>query len=298
MDSPSQDGTRASSAQTAPLASSEILEFSFDYCRSVARSRARNFYYAVRLLPRDKRDAICVIYTFMRHADDLCDEPWATPGAIDDWREALENALKGRFDAHPCWPALHATVNRYQIPHELFSKLIDGVSGDREHRRFRTFDDLYGYCYNVASVVGLATIRVLGSDSPTAITLAEKCGIAFQLTNILRDIKEDLECNRMYLPLEDLERFEVTEDDLRQGLPNPKLIRLMAFEADRARRFYSEALPLIPLVDRESRRCLRVLIIIYSRLLERIEQQGYDVFSQRVQLSPLEKTFIALSSFR
>src|SRR5678816_1637417 len=195
LDSPAQDGTRASSAQTAPLASSEILRFSFDYCRSVARSRARNFYYAVRLLPREKRDAICVIYTFMRHADDLCDEPWATPGAIDDWRDALENALKGRFDAHPCWPAFHATVNRYQIPHELFSKLIDGVSSDQEHRRFPTFEDLYGYCYNVASVVGLATIRVLGSYSPTAITLAEKCGIAFQLTNILRDIAEDLERN-------------------------------------------------------------------------------------------------------
>jgi phytoene synthase len=272
------------------------LEDSYAYCRRVARSRARNFYYSFVLLSRAQRDAMCAVYAFMRYCDDLSDEPGASRAALDQWRAALDEALAGRCGAHPVLPAFHDTVIRYRIPPRYFHEMIDGVASDLEPRRFETFAQLYRYCYQVASTAGLTTIHIFGFESPEALPLAEKCGIAFQLTNILRDIREDAERGRIYLPAEDLARFHVTPDDIRAGLRTPEFIDLMDFETSRAREYYKESQPLVGLVDRRSRASLGALISIYSRLLDRIERSNYDVFSHRISLPAWEKCRIVIRS--
>ena len=172
--------------------------------------------------------------------------------------------------------------------------MIEGVASDLEPRRIESFDDLHRYCYQVASVVGLTTVYIFGFDSPAALPLAEKCGVAFQLTNILRDIREDAGLGRVYLPAEDLRRFGVTEEDLRAGRRSPAFVGLMRFEAARARACYDQSRPLLGLVRPRSRPSLWALIEIYSRLLERIERSGYDVFARRIRLPAWEKAAIVL----
>ena len=193
-------------------------------------------------------------------------------------------------------PAFHDTVTRYHIPARYFHEMIDGVASDLEPRRFETFEQLYRYCYQVASTAGLTTIHILGFNSPDALPLAEKCGIAFQLTNILRDIREDAERGRIYLPAEDLARFHAREEDIRSGMRAPEFIDLMDFEAGRARQYYRESQPLLGLVDHRSRASLAALISIYSRLLDRIERSNYDVFTRRISLPAWEKSWIVLRS--
>jgi phytoene synthase len=270
------------------------VERSYRYCRSVARSRAKNFYYSFLLLSRQQRKAMCAIYAFMRYCDDLSDEPGASRAAIERWRAELEDALAGRFGGHPVWPAFHHTVSRFGIPHQYFRDMIDGVAGDLEPRRFATFEQLYRYCYQVASVVGLTIIHIFGFDTRSALPLAESCGVAFQLTNILRDIREDAAAGRIYLPEEDLRRFGVSEDDLRAGNRDGRLMRLLEFEGARARSYYDQSMPLLDLIHPRSRPSLWALISIYSGLLERIRRKNYDVFTARVRLSTLEKSWIVL----
>jgi phytoene synthase len=270
------------------------LDASYAYCREVARARARNFYYSFLLLSKEQRNAMCAVYAFMRHCDDLSDEPGANRAAIERWRAALAQALKGSYDGHPAWPALHHSVARFNVPHRYLFEMIDGVSSDLEPRRVATFDELYRYCYQVASVAGLTAVHIFGFRSPEALPLAEKCGVAFQLTNILRDVVEDASRGRIYLPADDLARFGVSEQDVLSGGRTPEMMQLMAFQAQRARAYYEAAQPLIDLVDRRSRASLRALIAIYSRLLDRIVQSGYDVFSRRISLSGAEKSWIVL----
>ena len=270
------------------------IEQSYDYCKRVARSRAKNFYYSFLLLSAQQRKAMCAIYAFMRYCDDLSDEPGASRAAIDRWRAELEGALEGRFSGHPVWPAFHHTVRRFQIPHQYFREMIEGVASDLEPRQMETFDQLYHYCYQVASVVGLTIVHIFGFDTPRALPLAEKCGVAFQLTNILRDIREDAGRDRIYLPAEDLRKFGLSADDLRAGHRTEPFLRLMHFEAARARAYYNEAQPLLDLIHPRSRPSLWALITIYSNLLERIERTNYDVFSRRVRLSAMEKSWIVL----
>jgi phytoene synthase len=273
------------------------VDESYAYCTKVARSRAKNFYYSFLLLSPHQRRAMCAIYAFMRYCDDLSDEPDATRAAIDRWRAEMEDALQGKLSGHPVWPAFHHTVRRFGIPHQYFRDMIDGVLSDLEPVRFENFEQLYRYCYRVASVVGLTIIHIFGFDTRTALPLAEKCGIAFQLTNILRDVREDSERGRVYLPLEDLRRFGVTEEDLRTGNRNEAFLRLMGFEGARARKYYEESRPLLDLIHPRSRASLWALISIYSRLLERIERTNYDVFRQRVRLPLWEKSWIVVRAF-
>jgi len=270
------------------------LEQSFAHCRAVAKQRARNFYYSFILLPPEKKNAMCAMYAFMRYCDDLSDEPGATRSAIDRWRDALTAALAGRPDTNPTWPAFLDTVARYSIPHEYFYEMIEGVASDLQPRTIATFDDLYRYCYRVASVVGLTTIHIFGFTSPYALPLAEKCGIAFQLTNILRDVREDAGVGRVYLPAEDLARFGVSIDDLKNARRTEQFGRLMEFETERARRYYRESAPLLDLIQPKSRPSLWALIAIYSRLLDHLAESHYDVLMRRISLSSLEKTWIVL----
>jgi len=272
------------------------LARSYDYCRKVARSRARNFYYSFVLLPKQQRNAICAIYAFMRYCDDLSDDAPAgdcrARESIERWSRDLDAALEGRFSSHPVWPAFHDTVQRYGIPREYFHEMIAGVTSDLEPRRIATFDELYRYCYQVASVVGLTVIHIFGFRSRDALPLAEKCGIAFQLTNILRDVREDAERGRIYLPAEDLKRFNVDERDLKEGKRTGEFVALMEFEAKRARAYYIESAPLVDMVDPHSRSSLWALIQIYSQLLARIEHSNYDVLSHRIQAPAREKLWI------
>ena len=267
---------------------------SYAWCRRVARSRARNFYYSFVLLDGPQRDAMCAVYAFMRQCDDLSDDP-GTAGAgasLEAWRSDLDRALAGDFGEHPSWPALEHAVRRYGIPHEYLHVMIDGVSSDIGARRIATFDELYRYCYQVASVVGLTVIHIFGFHSEQAPPLAEKCGVAFQLTNILRDVKEDLGLGRLYLPGEDLERFGVEESALMEGRRTAAVVELLRFEAARAREYYRESEALVPLIDARSRPSLWALREIYRRLLERIERSRFDVFSRRIRVPTWEKLAI------
>jgi phytoene synthase len=277
---------------------SAALEQSYAYCRAVAKKRARNFYYSFVLLPAEKKNAMCAIYAFMRYCDDLSDEPGATRTAMDRWRQALTDAFSGNPDGNPAWPAFLDSVRRYGIPHEYFYEMIEGVASDLEPRSIRTFEELYRYCYRVASVVGLTTIHIFGFAAPgareAALPLAEKCGIAFQLTNILRDVREDAGLGRIYLPAEDLERFGVSAQDLTQGRRTEQFGRLMEFETERARCYYRESAPLLNLIAPESRASLWAMIAIYSSLLDHVAQSHYDVLIRRISLSSAEKTWIVL----
>lgn len=193
---------------------------------------------------------MCAVYAFMRHCDDLSDEPGASRAALEEWRRSFASALANANPPHPVMPALMHAIVRYQIPCQYFFEMIDGVASDLFPRRFDTFDDLYEYCYKVASVVGLTIIHIFGFESPEALNLAEKCGVAFQLTNILRDIREDTDRGRQYLPTDDLVNFGVSEDEIRIGSHTRRFVELMRFEADRARRYYEESAPRFGLYTR------------------------------------------------
>lgn len=271
------------------------VEQSYAHCEAIARQRARNFYYAFLLLPRHKRLAMCAVYAFMRRCDDLSDGEDASPEALQDWRAHLDLVLQGQSAPDPLWPAFAHTAQRFQIPHRLFHEMIDGVASDFSRSQIDSFDDLYRYCYLVASVVGLTIIHIFEFSDPRAGLLAEKCGIAFQLTNILRDVREDLDNHRVYLPADELRHFRV--DRLDQ--PSPELRELLRFQGRRARQYYDDARPLLQLVHHDSRPALWALMEIYRRLLLRIEQRDYDVLARRVRLSTLEKIWIlAQARFR
>jgi len=271
------------------------LDDSYAWAENVARSQAKNFYYTFLLLPKPKRRAMCAIYAFMRYCDDLSDEEGVAdrPAAIARWREDLESALAGRAPDHPLWPAFTDSVDRYKIPHRYFFEMIEGVSSDLEPRAIETFDELYRYCYHVASVVGLTIIHIFGFSDQRALELAERCGVAFQLTNILRDVREDSEKGRVYLPAEDFRKFGVSQETFE---PRQAFRDMLEFEARRARRYYDESAPLVALIDRSSRSSLRALIGIYSRLLDRIVASDYDVLSRRIRVPDWEKTWILLRS--
>ncbi|MGC1185850.1 MAG: squalene/phytoene synthase family protein, partial [Candidatus Acidiferrales bacterium] len=268
---------------------------SYDDCREVARAAASNFYYAFYLLPRPKRDALCALYAFMRLVDDVSDTPGdlaAKRAGLARWRAALDTAVAGDTSAHPVLPALADTLERFQIPPRYFHDLISGAEMDLTVPAYATFDRLREYCYRVAGTVGLTCLHVFGFTDPRAPDRAESLGIAFQLTNILRDVRTDLEIGRVYLPQEDLDRFACSTGELVGETITPGLRALMEFEAARAWSFYRDGEPLVRLVDRESRAALWALVRTYSGLLGRMEARGFDVFSERTRLTTAEKAGI------
>ena len=286
------------SASAASLLTPASVEQSYRYCRGIARKRAKNFYYSFLLLEKPQRNAMCAIYAFMRQCDDLSDDPAADrtklPERVALWRMELNRALEGHFEENPIWPAFHDTVQRYAIPHRFFHEMIDGIASDLEQRQIQTYEELYRYCYQVASVVGLTIVHIFGFDSVKALLLAEKCGIAFQLTNILRDVREDASLGRVYLPLEDLNRFGVPVEQLRSGKEDGRFRDLMRFEAARARQCYEESAPLMKMIQPKSRRSLWALRAIYLRLLSRIEQENYSVLSRRINVPARTKIALLL----
>jgi phytoene synthase len=272
---------------------------SFKHCRKLAKAAARNFYYGFALLPPAKRDALCALYAFMRHADDISDSKAASNEdkrvRLQAWRQSLDRALAGQFDGSLILPAFHHTVKHYAIPSEYFFDLMAGAVTDIEHHRYTTFDDLRQYCYRVAGTVGLCCTHVFGFLDPVALDLAEKLGIAFQLTNILRDVAEDYAMDRIYLPQEDLDRFGCTERDIAQRSASPAFVKVMRFESERAWQFYDEGVRLQRLISEDSRAALWTLTRIYSGILRKIESIHYDVLATpHPGLSRLEKASIML----
>jgi phytoene synthase len=268
---------------------------SFAYCERLARRAAGNFYHAFRLLPAEQRRAMCALYAFMRVADDLADGPAdaaAKRRALQSWRRQLDAALRGAY-GHALHPALHRSVERYGIPREYLGAVLDGVEMDLDTPRYATFAELYGYCYRVASAVGLACIHVWGFAGERAKSYAESAGVAFQLTNILRDLGEDAARGRVYLPQEDLDRFGYRADDLALGRRDGRFRGLMRFQAERARSYYDAAEPLAGLLAPAGRAVFLVMSRTYRGLLDAIVRRDYDVFSGRVRLSRLYKLWLA-----
>lgn len=297
----------------APFVPTESqLAMAYSVCRGIARSAAKNFYYAFLVLPRPKSQALCAVYAFMRRCDDITDES-ASPvqerrQKLTAWLDAFHRAASGYPSDDPVLLALADAQRRYNIPTALLDQLAHGTETDVEDEdqllceaaapiltvRYRTFDQLRQYCYGVASVVGLVCIRIFGYRDPAAEALAERCGLAFQLTNIIRDVKEDAQMGRIYLSEEDLEKFGITPAELKSPSDPAKLRPLLQFEADRAREFYRAADELIPLIDEDSQPALWVLVTIYRRLLDKIAQRRYDVFSGKVSLpAPAKLTVLA-----
>src|SRR5580658_8370257 len=201
------------------------LEESYALCGQIARKTGKNFYYSFLVMPREKRAAMCAIYAFMRRSDDIADgadDPAVALDGLRRWRGQVEAVLSGGNAGEPILPALADTVRRYRIPRRHFHELLDGTEMDQTTTRYATFDDLYKYCYRVASAVGLVVLPVFGYKDEAAHPPAEACGIAFQLTNILRDVNEDAQMGRIYLPLEDLRRFGVLEDDIMSARMKPQ----------------------------------------------------------------------------
>jgi len=290
--------------QFAPTASQ--LDMAYSVCRSIARSAAKNFYYAFVLLPRRKRNALSAVYAFMRRCDDITDDCALSPedrhNQLTEWLDKVHRALAAQPTDDPVLLALTDAQRAYQIPIGLLDQLAYGTAADLDSAqpeptagaelaaRYQTFEELRQYCYGVASVVGLVCIRIFGYRDPAAEPLAERCGLAFQLTNIIRDVKEDVAMGRVYFPQEDLALCGLAAPDL--AAPNVDVARirpLLAMEADRARDCYRAGDELIPMVNEDSQPALWVLITIYRRLLEKIRSNQYDVFGERVRLTVPEK---------
>ena len=279
------------------------LRVSYRFCGALSRREARNFYYSFLLLPATRRRSMCALYAFLRHTDDLADEPGPTLDkrkALDDWRRDLDQVLSGETDER-FWPGLDAladTVRRHEVPPERLHEVIDGVLMDLEPRPYATFEDLQRYCYHVASAVGLSCLHIWGYESAggEAEARAEACGLALQLTNILRDVREDALNGRVYLPKADMERFGVSSADLTATTVSEPLRSLLAFEAERAVTYYQQSAPLSRLIAPEGRPAWRAIVEIYRALLDEIVRRDFEVLSCRVSLPRWRKVTIALRS--
>jgi squalene synthase HpnC/squalene synthase HpnD len=277
---------------------SDSVRDSYAECNRIARASRSSFYYAFFGLRKEKRNALCALYAFMRLIDDVSDEPGDLESkrqGLARWRAMLDEAVDGRTGGHAVLPALADTIARFEIPARYFHDLILGAEMDLTVSRYATFDRLSEYCYRVAGTVGLTCLHVFGFSDPKAPDLAERLGLAFQLTNIIRDVGTDYAIGRIYLPQEDLERFGVREEELR-GPVTPKLQELLGFEADRAWQMYREGAPLVKQINADSRATLWALVRTYSTLLARIEERDFDVFSSRISTSSAEKIQFLLTA--
>jgi 15-cis-phytoene synthase len=277
------------------------LRASYTYCGELARREARNFYYSFLLLPPQQRRSMCALYAFLRRSDDLADGQGSEcekRQALESWRRDLDLSLAFQDLQWPGFLALSDTVHRHKIPHKYLHDLLDGVAMDVSPRVYATFNDLYGYCYHVASVVGLSCLSIWGyrQDEGRAEKLAEACGVALQLTNILRDVREDAQIGRVYLPREDLERFGVAPEELSAARLNDRMRSLFAFEAQRAYDYYDQAAPLMNYVSPVGRPVLSAIVGIYRALLDEIARRDYDVLGARVALPAWRKTAITVRS--
>ena len=280
-----------SNLQSGP---SSDLRAAYEECSSITRREAKNFYYAFLTLPGERRRAISVVYAFCRYCDDSVDDQRSTEttetklARLGGIREDLEKSYAGTA-ASPVFLALADVARRYEIPQEYFQDIVSGVESDLVKNRYQNFQELRQYCYQVASVVGLICLQIFGYRDARAKDHAIDLGLAMQLTNIARDVQEDLGMNRVYLPQDEMARFGYTEGELQAGIVNESFINLMQFQAQRAREYFHSGFQLLPYLSFRSRACPAVLGQLYCKVLERIESADYDVLHHRVSLSKLQK---------
>jgi len=292
----SYDGKTATGKTGNPI----TIENAYSYCRQISRHHAKTFYLASMFLPARQQNPIFAIYALLRTVDDLVDtaESKLANGLItgediqrmlDEWKSRLKACYAGNVENDPIMTAWHDTLKSYTIPIELPLDLMDGVAMDIEFKPFETFDELYVYCYKVAAVVGLMTSEIFGYSDKQALQYAIDLGIAMQLTNILRDIGEDVDRGRIYLPLEDLRRFNYSHEELMKKTINSNFLSLMKFQIERARSYYRSSEKGIPMLEKQSRFAVCISSTNYGNILRAIEKNNYDVFSKRAYRSFYQK---------
>ncbi|MGQ4808599.1 15-cis-phytoene synthase [Candidatus Entotheonellaceae bacterium PAL068K] len=271
----------------------------FVYCRDMTKKHAKNFYYAFLFLPRPKREAIYAVYAFCRYCDDVADggQAFATrQSLLHAWREELDNCYAGK-PTHVITQALQPVLTTYAIPKDYFEALIDGVEMDLMIQYYATFSELAQYCYRVASVVGLMCIEIFGYTHPGIRKYARHLGMALQLTNIIRDVKEDAEQGRIYLPLEDLQTFRYSEAALLQQRYTTEFVALMEFQAHRAAAYYHKAAACLLSEDKATLVAPEIMAGIYQATLRKIARHHFNVFRGRTSLPVVHKLLIALRIF-
>jgi phytoene synthase len=269
------------------------LDADYEHCAQVTRRSRSSFYYAFILLPPERRRALHAVYAFCRFIDDIADDEAIREPALllKRWREELDRVYSGA-PTRALSRALADSARRFRIPRELFEEIINGVEMDLSRKRYQTWEELRPYCYRVASALGLICIEIFGYSNPSAKLYAENLGLALQLTNILRDVREDAERGRIYLPLEDLARFTVSENEILGGVYSPNFVRLMDFEARRARELYALAQSELAPEDRATLLTAEAMRLIYATLLERIINSNYRVLDRRHRLSAPHKLYL------
>lgn len=283
---------------------SDEIENAYRYCENVTKIHAKSFYFATKFLPPEKRKCVYPIYAFCRHVDDAVDEAELSSEreiveAVAEWQLILDDIYSKTENPKPktenqnfVLTAWRDLLRKHKIPQKLPQELMRGVLMDTETNRYETFEDLYVYCFCVASTVGLMSSEILGYEKPETLLYAEALGIAMQLTNILRDVKEDAAMNRIYLPQEDLRRFGVSEEQIFAGKFDANFAELAKFQIARARSYYEKAEKGIPMLEPDARFCVLLAARLYARILDEIERQNYDVFLKRAHLNLPQKIFL------
>ena len=265
------------------------------YCQEKAAKSGSSFYYSFLFLPVKKREAITALYAFCREVDDIVDsnsEHHIKSTKLNWWRDEIERLFRHN-PQHPITQALSPVIADFNIPMEYFIEILDGMEMDLVPRTYATFKELRLYCYRVASVVGLMSAEIFGYTDRKTLKYAHDLGLAFQLTNIIRDVYADLMLNRIYLPQDELAQYGVTETDLRQRMCTPEFEKLIQFQIKRAHDHYQSAFALLPEIDRHAQRTGLIMAEIYQALLARIEKDSCQILRQRVSVPPLQKLWIA-----
>lgn len=270
------------------------------YCQDKAAKSGSSFYYSFLFLPPPQRQAITALYAFCREVDDVVDECTDTNVArikLQWWREEVGRIFSGT-SRHPVGQALASATTTYNLPQEHFLEIIDGMEMDLNHQGYASFSDLALYCHRVASIVGLMSVEIFGYQDRDTLKYAHALGMAFQLTNILRDVREDAMLGRIYLPLDELERFGVTPEDIMQSRTTDNMRQLFKFQAQRAHQYYTQAYSHLPDIDRYPQRSGLIMSAIYLSTLEEIEKDGFNVLQRRISLTPLRKLWLAWRTAR
>ncbi len=265
------------------------------YCQEKAAASGSSFYYSFLFLPRDKRRAITALYAFCREVDDVVDEckdSSVARSTLNWWREQVVEIYGGK-PQHPVALALVPVVAQFNLPREHLLEIIDGMEMDLDQPRYPDFKSLQLYCYRVASVVGLLSVEIFGYSDRQTLKYAHDLGIAFQLTNIIRDVGEDARRNRIYLPMDEMQQYNVTAADILNANESENFRRLMDFQIERAERYYQQALSHLPAVDRKSQRTGLIMAAIYRATLGEVVASGCHVLKERISLTPLRKLWLA-----
>ena len=271
-----------------------------EYCQDRAAKSGSSFYYSFLFLPPDQRKAITAAYAFCREVDDIvdeCSDEQIARVKLQWWRDTIRETFSGN-PQHPVQKALVPAIENFELPQEYFLELIDGMEMDLNRNRYATFEELSLYCYRVAGVVGLLAAKIFGFQNSTVLEYAKNLGTAFQLTNILRDVREDASRNRIYIPQEELKQFGVSEEDILNYKFNDNMQKLLQYQSERARQYYEKAFEFLPQQDRYTQRSGLIMATIYLHTLEAIEKDNFRVLEGKISLTPINKLWLAWKTAR